>query len=130
MPQRLRFTGPLCWRRPPADAVHLAKSAIRRIHVVDGPLSPYSSIIAASQPAKHERITSQERVMNIAKHMETIFLATIMLVGATGIATAAVAKFQRVAPEPKVFAVAVEGAPMAVVKVSAKRLTAAQKAML
>jgi len=68
--------------------------------------------------------------MNIAKHMETILLATIVLIGATGIASAAVATFQRVAPEPKVLAIAVEGAPMAVVKVSAKRLTAARKAAL
>ncbi len=68
--------------------------------------------------------------MNIAKHMETIFLATIVLIGATGIATAAVSKYQRVAPEPKVYAVASEGAPMAVVKVTAKRLTAAEKAAL
>jgi ABC-type Mn2+/Zn2+ transport system permease subunit len=68
--------------------------------------------------------------MNIAKHMETIFLAAIVIIGATGIAGAAVSKYQRTAPEPKVVAVAVEGAPMAVVKVTAKRLTVAQKAAL
>jgi len=68
--------------------------------------------------------------MNIAKHMETIFLATVVIVGATGIASAAAARIGHVAPEPKVYAVAVEGAPMAVVKVSAKRLSAAEKAAL
>lgn len=68
--------------------------------------------------------------MNIAKHMETIFLAAVVIVGATGIASAAVARIGHEAPEPKVYAVAAEGAPMAVVKITAKRLTAAEKAAL
>jgi predicted metallopeptidase len=68
--------------------------------------------------------------MNIAKHMETIFLAAAVIVGASSMASAAVARINHAAPEPKVYAVAVEGAPMAVVKVSAKRLSAAEKAAL
>ena len=68
--------------------------------------------------------------MNIAKHMETIFLSTLILIGATGMATAAVSKLQHKAPAERVIAVADADAPMAVVKVSAKRLTAAEKAAL
>jgi len=68
--------------------------------------------------------------MNIAKHMESIFLATLVIVGATGMAGAAVSRIGHEAPEPKVYAVAAEGAPMAVVKVTAKRLSAAEKAAL
>lgn len=68
--------------------------------------------------------------MNIAKHMETIFLAAVVIVGATGIASAAADRIAHETTEPKVYAVAVEGAPMAVVKVSAKRLSAAEKAAL
>lgn len=68
--------------------------------------------------------------MNIAKHMESIFLAAAVIVGATGIASAAADRMGHEAPEPKVYAVAVDGAPMAVVKVTAKRLTAAEKAAL
>ncbi|WP_338769523.1 hypothetical protein [Massilia sp. METH4] len=68
--------------------------------------------------------------MNIAKHMETIFLASVVIVGATGIASAAVERIGHDTAEPKVYAVATDGAPMAVVKVTAKRLTAAEKAAL
>jgi hypothetical protein len=68
--------------------------------------------------------------MNIAKHMETIFLATVVIVGATGIASAAAARMGHEAPEPKVYAVASADAPMAVVKITAKRLTAAERAVL
>ncbi len=68
--------------------------------------------------------------MNIAKHMETIFLATLVLIGATSMATAAVGKLHRAAPAVVTVAVASPDAPMAVVKVTAKRLTAAEKAAL
>lgn len=72
--------------------------------------------------------------MNIAKHMETIFLATLVLIGATTMATAAVGKLHRVSPvaTPAAVTVAVANpeAPMAVVKITAKRLTAAEKAAL
>ncbi|QBE67225.1 hypothetical protein EWM63_11735 [Pseudoduganella lutea] len=68
--------------------------------------------------------------MNITKHMESIFLATLVIVGATGMASAAASRIGHEAPEPKVYGVAVEGAPMAVVKVTAKRLSAAEKAAL
>ena len=59
--------------------------------------------------------------MNIAKNMEAIFLAAIVCVSATGFATAS-------APDaPAARASAPLEAPMQVVSVSAKRLTAAEK---
>jgi hypothetical protein len=62
--------------------------------------------------------------MNILKNMEAIFLAAAVLVGLTSAANAAsVAKQARYDAQ-----VTVEGQQMAVVKVSAKRLSAAEKA--
>jgi hypothetical protein len=62
--------------------------------------------------------------MNIAKHMETIFLAALVLIGATGMATAAVSKFQHNAM------IATADGKVAVVEVTAKRLSVAEKAGL
>ena len=62
--------------------------------------------------------------MNIAKNMEIIFVAATVLAAATSFATAADAP---VAPAAKV---AVSTAKMQVVTVTAKRLTAAEKAAL
>jgi hypothetical protein len=68
--------------------------------------------------------------MNIAKNMETIFLATLVIVGATSFATAAVPKLAHRATAP-VAAVEVKAdAAMPVVTVTAKRLSAAEKAAL
>ncbi|MES2321589.1 MAG: hypothetical protein V4633_04950 [Pseudomonadota bacterium] len=61
--------------------------------------------------------------MNIAKNMEVIFVAAIALIGATSLATAAANDRVAVAP----VAVSVD-AKMPVVTVTAKRLTAAEKA--
>ena len=67
--------------------------------------------------------------MNIAKNMEAIFVATLVVIGATSLATAAVPKLQRaVAPAPVVTVTVQNDAAMPVVVVSAKRLTAAEKA--
>lgn len=63
--------------------------------------------------------------MNIAKNMEAIFLAAIVLVSATGFATAS-APGAPASPAPR--AAAPLDAPMQVVTVSAKRLSAAEKA--
>lgn len=60
--------------------------------------------------------------MNIAKNMEAIFIAALLIAGATSFATAAVP-----ASKP---AVQDSSATMQVVNVSAKRLTAAEKAAL
>ncbi|CUI04406.1 hypothetical protein LXA47_12860 [Massilia sp. P8910] len=65
--------------------------------------------------------------MNIAKHMEAIFLAVVAVIGATTFATAG-APLQRSAPG--VAAAAAPGAVMPVVVVSARRLSAAEKAQL
>lgn len=65
--------------------------------------------------------------MNIAKNMETIFLAALVVVSATSFATAS-APAAHVAPMTAVQASA--DANMTVVTVSAKRLTAAEKAQL
>jgi hypothetical protein len=64
--------------------------------------------------------------MNIAKNMEAIFIAAVVIAGATTYATAAV-------PAPRITIAAdaqVETSKMQVVTVSAKRLTAAEKAAL
>jgi hypothetical protein len=69
--------------------------------------------------------------MNIAKNMEAIFVATLVVIGATSLATAAVPKLQRaVTPAPVVTVAVPKDAAMPVVVVSAKRLTAAEKAAL
>jgi hypothetical protein len=65
--------------------------------------------------------------MNIAKHMETIFLAALVLIGATSMATAAVTRLQQ---HDSASVVATADGQVAVVKVAAKRLTAAEKAAL
>lgn len=64
--------------------------------------------------------------MNIAKNMEAIFIATAVLIGATSLATAAA---PAAATVPAV-AAKVSAAPMQVVTISAKRLSAEQKATL
>lgn len=61
--------------------------------------------------------------MNIAKNMEAIFFVAIAFIGATGFATASAPAAQ----PAKAAAVAFEG-KMQVVTVSAKRLSAAEKA--
>ena len=63
--------------------------------------------------------------MNIAKNMEAIFFAAIALISATTFANAS-APAQRAQPAA-VTSAAVQ-APMQVVTISAKRLTAAEKA--
>ncbi|GGY93225.1 hypothetical protein ACFFTM_17765 [Pseudoduganella plicata] len=69
--------------------------------------------------------------MNIAKNMEAIFVATLVVIGATSLATASVPKLQRAAaPAPVVTVTVQNDAAMPVVVVSAKRLTAAEKAAL
>lgn len=64
--------------------------------------------------------------MNIAKNMEAVFFAALVLAGFTSFATANVVVS---APVAKAAATVAE-APMATVVVSTKRLTAAQKAKL
>jgi hypothetical protein len=67
--------------------------------------------------------------MNIAKNMEAIFIATAIIAGATTYATAST-------PAPRIFIAAdsvaqkVEAPAMQVVTITAKRLTAAEKAAL
>jgi hypothetical protein len=65
--------------------------------------------------------------MNIAKNMEVIFITALALASVTTLASAA-------APAHRTLAPAVQQvdatAPMAVVTITAKRLTAAQKAQL
>lgn len=65
--------------------------------------------------------------MNIAKNMEIIFIAALALVSATTLASAAAPAHRAVAPAALQ---AVSTAPMAVVTITAKRLSAAQKAQL
>ena len=65
--------------------------------------------------------------MNIAKNMEAIFVAIVAIAAATSLATAAVPKF-RAAPATVV--AGAEHVTMHTVYVSAKRLSAAEKAAL
>ncbi len=65
--------------------------------------------------------------MNIAKNMEAIFVAIIAIAAATGIATASVPKF-RAAPAAAV--ASSDATVMHTVYVSARRLSAEEKAAL
>lgn len=65
--------------------------------------------------------------MNIAKNMEVIFIAALALASATSLAHAAVPAHRGNAP---VAQQAVSAAPMQVVTITGKRLSAAQKAQL
>jgi len=66
--------------------------------------------------------------MNIAKNMEAIFVAAIVVASATTFATAAVN--EPAAAIAQVIAVKAEATVMPTVTVTAKRLTAAEKAAL
>jgi len=68
--------------------------------------------------------------MNIAKNMEIIFVAAAIIAGATSFATAADAPAIKVAADRAVAQVAAVNTDMPVVTVTAKRLTAAEKAAL
>lgn len=65
--------------------------------------------------------------MNVAKNMEAIFIIAVALVSGTGLATAS-APAHRVTPAAAVQVA--DDASMTVVTVTAKRLTAAEKAAL
>jgi hypothetical protein len=65
--------------------------------------------------------------MNIAKNMEIIFIAALALVSATSLASAAVPAHRAASP---VLLQAQSTAPMTVVTITGKRLSAAQKAQL
>ena len=67
--------------------------------------------------------------MNIAKNMEAIFVAIIAIAGATTLATAAVPKFHA-APAAATLLASADNVTTHVVYVSAKRLSAAEKAVL
>lgn len=67
--------------------------------------------------------------MSIAKHMEIIFVAATVIAGATTFATAADDRADFAMPADKVV-VAKADAAIPTVTVSAKRLTAAEKAAL
>ncbi|UUZ47900.1 hypothetical protein LP420_33240 [Massilia sp. B-10] len=62
--------------------------------------------------------------MNIAKNMEAIFVVAIALVGVTSFATAS----SPVPAAPAPVVAAADSVPMHVVTVTAKRMTAAEKA--
>jgi hypothetical protein len=64
--------------------------------------------------------------MNVLKNMEAIFLAAAFLTGVTSVASAA----SENARERYDAQVSIEGKQMAVVKVTAKRLTPAEKAAI
>nr|WP_315259318.1 hypothetical protein [uncultured Duganella sp.] len=68
--------------------------------------------------------------MNIAKHMEVIFAAAAVVAAATSFATAADGRVDIYLPADKAAVVAKADIVMPTVTVTAKRLTAAEKAVL
>ena len=68
--------------------------------------------------------------MNVSKNMEAIFLAALVLAGATGYAGAAIPAHMQTATQATVGHKIESTQQKAVVKVTAKRLTAAEKARL
>ena len=68
--------------------------------------------------------------MNIAKNMEIIFVAAAVIATATSFATAAPTRAIQVAADTPAAVVAQADIRMPVVTVTAKRLTAAEKAAL
>lgn len=68
--------------------------------------------------------------MNIAKHMEVIFVAAAVIAGATSFATAADGRVDVLLPADSPALIAKADASMPTVTVTAKRLTAAEKAAL
>lgn len=67
--------------------------------------------------------------MNLSKHMEFIFLGALALIGASAAATAAVPEL--LAPlAPSAYIAAAKDSAIPTVVVTAKRLTAAEKAAL
>ena len=68
--------------------------------------------------------------MNIAKNMEAIFIATAIIAGATSLATASTPAPRILIAANTVVAKATNAAPMQVVTITAKRLSAAEKAVL
>jgi hypothetical protein len=82
----------------------------------------------ATPPQPH-RINDQEIIMNIAKNMEAIFVAALVVAGLTGYATAAVPKFHT-ALHPAAIVASADASAMPTVVITAKRLSAEQKAAL
>jgi len=68
--------------------------------------------------------------MNIAKNMEIIFVAAAIVAGATSFATAADGRVDVYLPADKAVVVAKADITMPTVTVTAKRLSAAEKAVL
>ena len=68
--------------------------------------------------------------MNIAKNMEAIFVAIIAVAAATSLATAAVPKFRAAPAASSTLVASADQATMHTVYVSAKRLSAEEKAAL
>lgn len=68
--------------------------------------------------------------MNVLKNMEAIFLITLALAGVTGYASAAIPAHLHHGARVSVEQATVDGQQMAVVKVTAKRLSAAEKARI
>jgi hypothetical protein len=76
----------------------------------------------------NETALHKEPIMNIAKNMEAIFLAAVTLAGATTLATAAVPAVKHTVTTAA--PVQVTAGKMPVVVITAKRLSAAEKAAL
>ena len=68
--------------------------------------------------------------MNVLKNMEAIFIAALVLAGAASYASAAIPAHLHHGARVSVEQTTVEGQQMAVVKVTAKRLSAAEKARI
>jgi hypothetical protein len=120
-------------RTCPAGAISLPFFAfqapfptLRRIPIACQNAFRYSTTI----PQHLLKPTLKEYIMNIAKNMEVIFVAAAIIAGATSFATAADGRVDVVLPADKVAVVAKADVGVPSVIVSAKRLTAAEKAAL
>jgi hypothetical protein len=98
---------------------------------------PCSPVVTRYSSLNSTNYANEDTIMNIAKHMEFIFIAALGLASASTLANAAVPAYRtaQMSPLTSMPAAAhgvhaVGAAPMAVVTITGKRLSAAQKAAL
>jgi hypothetical protein len=105
--------------------------AVRRSPMEGHGRSAYSTTMQSRSGSPNpQRTPMKENDMNVLKNMEAIFLAALVLAGMASYATAAIPAHLQPATRVMVGHTAVGGQQMAVVTVTAKRLSAAEKARM
>lgn len=94
------------------------------------PARAYSKAMEAVLINSSRKQSNKERIMNVLKNMEVIFVFAAALGAATSYATASERAIVMAADVEAVVAEATEVANVPVIVVAAKRLTAAEKAAL